>query len=180
MVSFTAWYPWKQREDIPGSQYGGVYLIARFESGNVRQGPAEPLNLQVILIGQTGGRTKTGDPSPDAYFTKRWRDFEISASSGEKGHIGGRHYYALGLPPPPDDLWVSASQFPLPNSEEIQPFRFSVGEIETKVIRRFIAVRYVDQINELEHDLIVQFKNKHGRLPICNREIPRVLGKRVE
>ncbi len=180
MALFTPWCSWDKRHEIPGSQYGGVYLIARFESGNVPQGTAEPLNLQVIYIGQTGGRTKTGDPSPDGYFSKRWRVFEISASTGEKGHKGGRNYHELGLPSPPDDLWVSASQFPLPSSEEIQSFRFSGRERETTVIRRFMAVRYVDQINELEYGLIVQFYNKHGRLPICNREIPKVPTERVE
>ena len=85
MSSFSEWYPWDRRNEIPGMDQRGVYAIAHFDEPP--SGAADPSVVEVVYIGETHGKTtKLGS---------RLNTFDKAARVGGKKykHSGGNTYF---------------------------------------------------------------------------------------
>ena len=79
-ISFSKWYSWSKRKNMPERNRPGVYLLAKFKK--VPKGRANPLDNHIIYIGETC----------DNFLKQRWAKFHISAFKGKFGHSGGSSY----------------------------------------------------------------------------------------
>lgn len=64
-IQFGNWHKWNQRLSLPERRFAGVYVIARFQNTPNLNLPADPLDVNVIYIGEAS-----------ANMVGRWRDFE--------------------------------------------------------------------------------------------------------
>jgi len=81
-LSFTKWFKWENRDNIPNVQYPGVYLIAITDK--LLEG-IKPQWNDVSYVGMTN--SKGG-------LRSRWRQFDRSIR-GKSGHSGGKTIYKL-------------------------------------------------------------------------------------
>ena len=85
---FSSWRPWADRNNLPGLDLPGVYMLAH--RGGEPAGAA-PLTTSVVYIGETCTRS----------LGKRLDEFARSAGTGRRGHSGGRAYHErFGAPRP--------------------------------------------------------------------------------
>ncbi|MBM3924629.1 MAG: hypothetical protein FJ320_01365 [SAR202 cluster bacterium] len=174
-IEFSQWFPWQNRKSVPGSNVGGVYLIARFPSGQIPNGPANPLEENVLNIGESGGPTRDGERSFRC-LVERWDQWDKAARTGRKGyHRGGRRFFESGFPPPPHNLFVAALQFTMPSAEEVNAYAQESGLEGIDIPHALVAIRFGHWFLEVERDLLISYHNAHARLPHCNKEIPHLV-----
>jgi hypothetical protein len=174
-IKFTKWLPWEERHRLPGYDLGGVYLIAAFAPGHVAVGPADPLTAELIYVGETGGRTRTGEPSLGT-LKARLSKFEASAHSEKLRHWGGMNYYMRKHRLPFHHLYVACLPFP----EQSNPGSAKVVATSPKgtlemTNQQFVAVHYADWFHKVEDDTLVGYQRRYGQLPLCNQ--PRSKGE---
>ena len=81
-IKFSEWFPWEERQDIPGStNLPGIYLTAHFSEPP--SGIADPRTEEVAYVGLTCDQT----------IRKRLNQFDRAARNGTRGHAGGVTYY---------------------------------------------------------------------------------------
>ncbi len=81
--SFTEWAPWEARESLVGiKEMPGIYLLSKFEGVNQATDPV-PTNECIEYIGETCNQT----------LWARLKAFNKSATTGGRGHSGGRTYF---------------------------------------------------------------------------------------
>lgn len=171
MVDFTTWYPWVNRDSISGCQYGGVYLIGQFAAGKVPSGPANPFDPNVVNIGQSGGRKPNGEPSLGV-TKNRLTSWMKSATTGKRGHKGGRTYHSKEGPAVPSTISVALLEFEVP-SEIVVKDTNEVVKLRSRNDKRFfVAIHYGRWFLHVERDLLIRYKEQNNRLPLCNNEIP--------
>ena len=93
-IRFSYWYTWTQRQEIPGINESGVYVIAR----RVKRGARPDLcSKKIIYVGYT-----------EQTLRGRLNSFD-RASEGRKGHAGGnslfRKHICRGLEDRIDELF---------------------------------------------------------------------------
>jgi hypothetical protein len=94
----SPWTAWKLRNQISGSRFPGVYLLAHLET---IPDFADPLDRRIIYIGETH--------SANADLKWRWREFNRCAFGvKDGGHSGGNTYRSKFGGTPNANLHVSA------------------------------------------------------------------------
>ena len=133
-IVFSPWKPWSEREDIDVANRPGVYLLAHFAHGIIPQGRADPLDPNIVYIGETHGRT----------LAERWREFSRSAETGKKAHAGGRSYHKT-FKKLRDDLYVAAFS---PNQPDwtSRCFSFFIRYVEWKLIWDYARRHKADKL----------------------------------
>ena len=135
VIEFSDWFAWQERDQIPECHLPGLYALAHFKKPPT--GSADPLNSDVVYIGQSCGQ---------GGVKGRLNLFDRSATSGRKGHSGGRTYRdANGSVRP--DLNVSVAVVPTYASARVR--------------NAFILF--------VERKLIWEFSIAHGHPPPCNK-----------
>ncbi|MFN3653407.1 MAG: RNA polymerase sigma factor [Armatimonadota bacterium] len=94
-VEFSAWVPWAERRSIM-TPAPGIYILARFPGGRRPKGNADPLDPNIVYIGETCDQT----------LGERLYQFERSAFQSKNGHSGGWEYGRL-YPENPQELWLA-------------------------------------------------------------------------
>jgi len=124
-VTFSKWYRWSDRNSIEGSKNPGVYLLAKFERSPPSSGPANPLQDEIVYIGETC-----------ASLRRRWCQFNNSAFRNGKGHSGG-YTYRRKMQDKGENLFVAA--FPVSADVTPQALQFSfIRFLERKLILDFV------------------------------------------
>ncbi len=170
MNSFSSWYSWTNRKDLPGSDMPGVYLIAEFDHPPVEG--VSPLDRHILQIGRTGADSKQTGGAYDDFLSKRLGKFEHSATTGKKAHSGARTLSKKSLPERWEDVYVAALQFPFPSDEDVRVALSTVGlgDLDTKAAKRvLVSNRYGTWFREVERKLLEDFESKHGHLPPGNK-----------
>ncbi len=121
VVQFTNWVNWKEQRSLPGLDKPGLYMMAH---GELMRGAADPLDKQIVYIGETCNNTLQG----------RWHQFHRSAIQGKNGHTAGTIYHeTFG-----DDqsrLFVAA--FPVEISDDTTA-AFFIRYLERKLVWDYI------------------------------------------
>lgn len=121
-VEFTSWIPWADRYSDPGSEFAGVYALARFDAPP--PSAADVLDRRVVYIGETCENTLGG---------RLWQ-FNRSAFEGKAGHSGGWTYRSR-FADRGEQLYVSI--FPVEKLEE--PYRSAfIRHIERKLLWDYV------------------------------------------
>ena len=164
-IVFSQWYLWEDRQNVPGNDLPGVYLVAEFDHRQDQQN-ADPLDQHILYIGQTGGRLgKTGN----RVLIKRWHEFEHSAKTGKRAHAGGRNCFCKSLPKQWDAVCVAALQFPYDSSEDLATVLQHEG-LDPKVATiALVSRRLGPWFIDVEKKLLSGFERQYGKLPPCNK-----------
>lgn len=126
-INLGKWFPWDKRQEIDGYEKPGVYLLARDETLSLPSEPVDPLDEQIVYIGETSGRK-----NPRSLW-KRWREFESTVYKGEGNHAGGETYFKR-YGPDISKLTVAAMSV----NPSIKEIRKSLKYIEYKLLLNFI------------------------------------------
>lgn len=181
-IVFSEWTPWVKRNEVPGCNWPGVYLLARFTDSPAEQGKADPLSPHIVLIGESRKSLRG-----------RWNQFHGAAFRGGKGsHSEGHRYREKQYPQAMEALHVAAMPSSplqwrgwasLDDEELAQMLSGQKGEVvSTEDVRQF--KRYLESsaparekgalngvwIKFVERKLILDFVLKWGSLPECNAE----------
>ena len=120
------WYRWEEREEIPGNQLTGVYLLAFLTNQNKKVVTFEELLCkEVIYIGETHRNGRS--------LSSRWDEFERAARTGNSGHAGGKTFHELALSL--KGLFLAALS--LPESVNELELKLSIMLIERELLWEF-------------------------------------------
>lgn len=180
-IRFSEWAAWSERANLPGTDHGGVYLIAKGYNLGRRPSVRNPTR-RIIYIGYTK------EP-----LRERLEGFDRSCR-GSRGHQAGVLYFRDNICTNFDDLVEDARQAHnlsregarnyVRNSEAFRNLLPQFGELwdnqsrHVKVavwaptsgwIHRFRRLPRKFHLQFVEAKLQVKFVEKHHRLPKYNR-----------
>lgn len=174
-VTFSEWYAWEKRREHPARNLPGIYLIARFVDQPPPKGSANPLDSNVIAIGETSHN-----------LAQRWREFEKAAFGQGGFHSVGTRYRNKGFPR--EGLFVAATgssplHWAAPGSRTDDELAELIGGSTTasdaRKLRRWLerdAPRHdkgplnTAWVKFVERKLLLEYVLVHKRLPECSGE----------
>jgi hypothetical protein len=122
-ITFSKWWPWSERKQIPGREFAGIYALSCFD--NTMPKTVDVLDECVVYIGETCENSLSG----------RLEQFNRSAFIGKNGHSGGWSYRSRRADTG-KTLYVSV----LPISTFEEPRRSSfIRHVERKLLWGYVS-----------------------------------------
>jgi hypothetical protein len=174
-IQFSNWHTWADRNLLPDRHLPGVYLIAKFHHASNLNLPADPLDENVIYIGEAADQ-----------MISRWRSFD-NAVFGKVKNRRAKAYAERFADITASDLFLAiigssplqwesgttedyakqlSSQFrrPLEEIQEWLKYRETAASAEEKGVLNQAWVKFV------ERKLIFDYVRRWGKLPAGNSE----------
>jgi hypothetical protein len=123
-MKFSSWVMWADREELPGTDKSGVYLLAHFK--RPCRSSASPKTKKIIYVGETTKQT----------LKKRLEDFHRAAFRGNTPrHSGGKTYHNQFGQKEKKDLFVAVFA---PNVQDSLLREFYIRYLERKLLYDFV------------------------------------------
>ncbi len=159
-LRFCDWTSWRQRNTIGSINRVGVYILAKYSSGEVPQS-VNPIDESVVYVGMTNGGKTTS-------LRKRLDCFDRAAFGKGCPHAGGYTYRDI-FGTSQRGLYVSACPvYWLEEREEVaRRSRTHSDSPESADVQLSIVSQVIARLEVCLRGLYVF---RWGRLPKCNRE----------